>query len=276
MTLGAALAQGTRLLEEAGVAVPKLTAEVLLAHALQRDRSYLIAHAGDELTELGWIHFGRYLHERMSGRPTQHITKKQEWYGREFRVSPAVLIPRPETEHLIERALEIASVAERILDVGGGSGIIGITLALELSRPVLLCDVSRDALAIARENARRLKAEVSFFEGDLTEAVAPRSLDLVISNPPYIPLGDAPGLAREVRDFEPALALFGGEDGHACYRRLIADAPRVLRPGGHLILELDHRAGPAVLAMLDSRWTGAHIGHDLAGHPRVLSARFIG
>ena len=276
MTLAAALTQGARLLEDAGIAVPRLTAEVLLAHALRQDRTFLFAHADDELSELGWIHFGRYLHERLNGKPTQYITGRQEWYGRDFRVTPAVLIPRPETEHVIERALEIAAGARRILDVGCGSGIIAITLALELRRPVFASDLSLAALAVARANAQHLHAPVAFFAGDLTVALAPRSLDLLVSNPPYIPLAESPDLPREVRDFEPPLALYGGATGAELYQRLIADASRVLSPGGQLIFELGYRSAPAVAAFLDSRWTGVHFGADLAGHTRVFSARFTG
>src|SRR5437764_13240780 len=122
MTLQTALVQGTRLLEDGAIPVPRLTAEVLLAHAMQRDRVWLYAHSDDELHELGWIHFGRYLHERLQGKPTQYITKRQEFYGREFRVSPAVLIPRPETEHVVEAALKRIRPGDAVIDVGTGSG----------------------------------------------------------------------------------------------------------------------------------------------------------
>src|ERR1700690_2056232 len=126
MTAGAALLQGTRLLEDGGIGVARLTAEVLLAHALGRDRVYLFAHPEHELAELEWLHFGRYLHERLQGKPTQYITGRQEFYGREFRVTPDVLIPRPETEHLVEAALDRA--AGNVADIGTGSGAIAITL----------------------------------------------------------------------------------------------------------------------------------------------------
>src|ERR671927_417457 len=121
MTVGTALVQGTRLLEEGGIAVPRLTAEVLLAHALRRDKVYLFAHPEQELAEVEWIHYGRYLHERLKGKPTQYITHRQEFYGREFRVSPEVLIPRPETELVVDTALRVAR-GGRALDVGTGSG----------------------------------------------------------------------------------------------------------------------------------------------------------
>ena len=131
MTLRTALAQGAKLLNDAGIDAPRLTAEVLLAHALRQERIYLVAHSEDELTEVGWIHYGRYLHERMKGKPTQYITRRQEFYGRDFYVAPGVLIPRPETELLVEKVLGLVRAGDRVLDVGVGSGCVGVTLARE-------------------------------------------------------------------------------------------------------------------------------------------------
>src|SRR3954451_18039582 len=132
MTVQTALLQGTDLLEEAGIAVPRLTSEVLLAHALRRERVYLFAHPEHVLADLEWLHYGRYLHERLKGKPTQYITGRQEFYGRDFRVTKDVLIPRPETEHLIEAALEVGRSARTVVDIGTGSGAIAVTLELEL------------------------------------------------------------------------------------------------------------------------------------------------
>src|SRR5438094_8877653 len=142
MTVRTALLQGQQLLQDAGVSVPRLTAEVLLMRATGHDRAWLYAHGNDELIELWWIHYGRYLHQRMKGEPTQYITGRQEFYGREFRVTPDVLIPRPETEHLIETVLARASGTMTILDVGTGSGAIAVTLALETGARVVATDVS--------------------------------------------------------------------------------------------------------------------------------------
>src|SRR6202140_4565019 len=149
MTVQTALLQGAMLLEEDAIGAPRLTAEVLLAHALRRERSYLYAHPEEELAETGWIHYGRYLHQRLQGKPTQYITGRQEFYGREFRVTPDVLIPRPETEHLIGAALTRS--AEAILDIGTGSGAIAVTLALETKARVKATDISRAALRIAQQ-----------------------------------------------------------------------------------------------------------------------------
>src|SRR5271168_1572762 len=131
MTIKTALLQGVDLLEDAAVPVPRLTAEVLLSHAMRCERVYLFAHPEQELREVEWLHYGRYLHERLQGKPTQYVTGRQEFYGREFRVTPDVLIPRPETEHSVEAALALSGDARSILDIGTGSGAIGITLSLE-------------------------------------------------------------------------------------------------------------------------------------------------
>lgn len=275
MTVQEAIRQATKLLEEGGTGVPRLTAEVLLCHALRRERSYLYAHPEQPLSDNERIHFGRYLHERLDGRPTQYITGHQEFYGRDFAVSPAVLIPRPETEHLVETclALNLPSSDRRTIDVGCGSGAIAITLALEDQRCIFAVDLSAEALCVAAENARALNARVQFWQGDLLAGVAPSSFDLVASNPPYVPYSDHAIIAREVRDFEPALALYGGTDGNDAYRRLIPQAARALRAGGYLAMELGITSIETVQALLTHGWTGIRTVDDLAGIPRVLVAQ---
>ena len=271
MRVGAALLEGSQLLEQARIAAPRLTAEVLLAHALGRDRTFLYSHPEAELREVEWIHYGRYLHERMQGKPTQYITGRQEFYGRTFRVTPAVLIPRPETEHLIEVAKELR--AERVVDVGCGSGAIAVTLCLETGARVWATDVSEPALAVAKQNAVSLGAEVVFVACDLAGALADRSVDLVVSNPPYVPAGEMDGLQREVRDYEPRIALAGGPTGSEFYERLIAEAARVLRPGGRLALELGYNSAGRVVELLSSRFRDAQLTADLAGIPRVVACQ---
>jgi len=225
MTVQTALQQGARLLQDdAAIAVPRLTAEVLLAHALHRQREYLFGHPEHELSELEWLHYGRYLHERLQGKPTQYITGRQEFYGREFQVTADVLIPRPETEHVVETALRLARGASRIsriLDVGCGSG----------------------------------------------------NLAVIVSNPPYVPLGEAAGLQREVRDWEPRQALFAGPTGFEIYERLVRDAGRVLRAGGWLIMELGFNSREGVAALFSNGWQEIDWVPDLAGIPRVVAAR---
>ena len=145
MTVKTALLQGAALLEDAAVPVPRLTAEVLLGHAMRRERVYLFAHPEQELREVEWLHYGRYLHERLQGKPTQYIVKRQEFYSRDFRVTPDVLIPRPETEHVVEVALSVARHARHMVDVGTGSGALAVTLQLEASASVFATDISAAA-----------------------------------------------------------------------------------------------------------------------------------
>lgn len=278
LTLQAALQQGVNILEKAAVAVPRLTAEVLLCHALGRDRAYLYAHGSDELTELQWIHYGRYLNERLKGKPTQYITHKQEFYDREFYVDQHVLIPRPETEHLVEEALTYAESRAflTILDVGTGSGAIAVTVALERNQMVLASDLSLAAIQVAERNRKTYGARVQFFAADLLAAVASRSVDLLISNPPYVPGADAANMQSEVRDWEPHVALFAGDTGLEIYRQLIDAAACVVKPGGKLLMELGYRSLPAVQDMLASQWTDVAVSSDLAGLPRVVGATLRG
>lgn len=274
LTIRSALEQGAKLLDEADVAAARLTAEVLLSHALGQERIYLYSHPEEQLTELAWIHYGRYLHQRMGGKPTQYITKRQEFFGRDFFLTPDVLIPRPETEHVVEAALERLSPGDAVIDVGCGSGAIAITLALEKRVAAFASDISEPALRVAAQNARRLDACVQFALGDLLAHVASRSLDMVVSNPPYVGLHEQDGLQREVRDHEPHVALFGGPEGTEIYRALVEEAACVLRLGGWLILELGWKSLDPVLSMLSSRWTDVDPVADLAGIPRVLCARY--
>jgi len=295
LTVQTALLQGTKIFEEARMGVPRLTAEVLLSHALHCDRTYLYSHPEQELTETEWLHYGRYLHQRLDGTPTQYITGKQEFYGRPFLVTPDVLIPRPETEHVVEVALAVsrgqatslphvasttawggrAASTLRFLDVGCGSGAIAVTVQLETGAEVIATDISLAAIGIAAENARRLGARISLVNCDLVSAVADRSIDVLVSNPPYVPAGEMAGLAREVRDHEPNVALSSGPTGFETYEQLIEDACRVLRPAGHLVLELGYNSSDRVTELLNSRFGGIRLTADLAGIPRVVSCRLL-
>lgn len=275
MTLRTALEQGSEILNKAAVPASRLTAEVLLCHALRCERSYLYAHDSDELTEHAWIHYGRYLDERLHGKPTQYIVHRQEFYGRDFYVNGSVLIPRPETEHLVEAAIHQLREAPEmtILDVGTGSGAIAITVALETGRTVFASDISMPALEVAERNRARHGASVQFFAADLLDTIAPASLDLLLSNPPYVPGSDAANMQREVRDWEPHLALFAGDTGLEIYQRLIAGAERTVRRGGRLLMELGYQSLEAVREMLAGLWIDIEVTADLAGLPRVISAQ---
>ena len=295
MRVETALRQGLELLRDGAIGAPALTAEILLAHALHRDRTYLLTHPEHELSELEWIHYGRFLHERLKGQPTQYITRTQEFWGRDFHVEKGVLIPRPETEHVIEQALALLSLARamdpsdsqrvdavdrrlrtraRVLNIGAGSGILAVTLALETTARVCATDLSAPALRIAHANAARLNAPVEFVRCDLGSALADSAFDLVVSNPPYIASAEIDALQREVREWEPRAALFGGQDGLAVFRRLIPDAARLLRPGGWLILEIGATQAESVSGLLGPGWRECSVTPDLAGLPRVVKAQW--
>ncbi|MFZ0594193.1 MAG: peptide chain release factor N(5)-glutamine methyltransferase [Bryobacteraceae bacterium] len=274
MTVQTALKQGTEILEKEGISAPRLTAEVLLCHAMGCERGYLYAHAPEELTTVAWIHYGRYLNERLKGKPTQYVTKRQEFYGRDFLVTPDVLIPRPETEHLVEAAVAAIKARDhvRILDVGTGSGAIAISVALETAKLVFASDISAPALQVAERNRAKYRAPVGFVLADLASAIDTRSLDLLISNPPYVPGADVSNMQREVRDWEPHLALFAGDTGLEIYERLIRQAELVVRPGGEIMLELGYQALAPVRDMMKAHWRELRTIHDLAGLPRVTTA----
>jgi release factor glutamine methyltransferase len=274
LTVQAALQQGAEILEKAAVPAARLTAEVLLCAAMHCERSYLYAHSSDELPRRAWIHYGRYLHERASGKPTQYITQRQEFYGRSFYVNQSVLIPRPETEHLAEAGLAwLRSRTEaRVLDVGTGSGAVAVTLALESGAGIAASDISLAALAVAERNRSAHSAQVQFFAADLLDATAPNTIDLLVSNPPYVPGSDRANMQREVRDWEPHIALFAGNTGLEIYQRLTAGARTAVKPGGRLLIELGYQSLEAVRDMLAANWTEIEVTSDLAGLPRVIGA----
>jgi release factor glutamine methyltransferase len=266
-----ALRQGTEILEKENISAPRLTAEVLLAHALRCERVDLYAHPERELTLAEQAHYGRCLHERLARKPVQYITGRQEFYGRMFSVSPAVLIPRPETELVVEAALRYAAAARRILDAGTGSGCLAVTLKKEWPHAATFAsDISVAALRVAEENARRLEADVHFFCGNLLDACRAQEMDLIVSNPPYVPEEELPGLPPEVREYEPMAALYGGRIGTEIYERLLAAARRVLRPGGWLITELAYNGRPKIEPLIGECWSRVIFERDLAGLDRVL------
>lgn len=213
----------------------------------------------------------------MDGEPIQYIAGEAEFYGLPFRVTCDVLIPRPETEHLVETALRLASdfANPRIVDVGTGSGAIAVALAHTLkSDRVTGIDLSPAALTVARDNAARHGVPVRFLQGDLLEPVAGESFDLIVSNPPYIPTTDRDTLSVEVRDHEPALALFAGEDGLFIYRRLIPAAHAHLRDNGYLALEIGYGQSTAIAGLLaQSGFRDIAFTPDLQGIPRIAHAQ---
>jgi release factor glutamine methyltransferase len=290
----ALLKQGLTLLRDAKVPSYTLATELLLLHVVDRDRTWIYAHPEEILSEATAENFLSLIARRAAGEPTQHLTGRQEFWGLQFRVSPDVLIPRPETEHLIEVALDRLAVRElragrpsrltgenvTIVDVGTGSGCIAIALAKELPDAVIYAtDISPAALKMARDNAANLgfAKRIQFIESNLFEKLSRQDwalmFDLVVSNPPYVSRRDSNALSKEVREHEPAVALYGGEEGYEFYSQLIYQAGQHLKPGGLLVVELGHDSLPAVEPLLDSvRWANVGLTNDLAGIPRVLSA----
>jgi len=212
---------------------------------------------------------------RYKGEPIQYITREQEFYGLPFHVTPDVLIPRTETEHLVEKIVEIAPCFSRprIVDVGTGSGIIAITVAHEWTSAVITAiDISAAALELARRNADRtgVAERIRFLHGDLLAPVADERFDMVVSNPPYVPTGDRDSLSVEVREHEPALALFAGADGLDVIRRLIPAAFAVLEPGGFLLMEIGYgQSGPVAALLKEAGFERIDFVPDLQGIPRV-------
>ena len=259
-------------------------AEQLLLHILsrrdpERNRAWLLAHANDPTSRDARTEFDLLLRRRLAGEPIQYITGEAEFYGLSFRVTPEVLIPRPETEHLVEKVLELAgNFAEpRILDVGTGSGAIAVALAHKLpSATITATDLSSSALAIAQENAERngVANHIRFLEGDLLAPVAEERFEIIVSNPPYVSASDRASLAVEVRDYEPALALFAGADGLEVFRRLIPAGFAALTPGGYIALEIGYGQDEAIRALLAaSGFAQIEFVPDLQGIPRVACAQ---
>ena len=289
----AALKEGMAQLRAANVPSSTLAAELLLMHALGRDRTWLYTHPEAELDASVAQEYFALIARRAAGEPTQYLTGKQEFWGLEFEVTPAVLIPRPETEHVIEVALERLgargikinmrtaepSLPLRIADVGTGSGCLAVALAHELPHAeIFATDISAAALEVARRNAARhcVASRIRFLEGDLLGPVphSPGSFDLIVSNPPYVAQDDAAKLAREVREHEPHTALFGGPSGIEIYKHLTKQAGESLRSGGVLVLELGYDSAEHVRAILvkQGNWVNVSVTNDLAGIPRVLAA----
>jgi release factor glutamine methyltransferase len=292
-----ALKEAIARLRAAEVASPTLAAELLLMHSLGCDRTWLYTNP-EALVDPGVVQaYFALVARRASGEPAQYLTGKQEFWGLEFEVTPAVLIPRPETEHVIEVALarlgprgikiDMATGAPspelHIADVGTGSGCLAVAFAHELPHAkITATDISAAALEVARRNAARhfVQDRIHFVHSNLLDASIDdppqRSgvFDLIASNPPYVSRTEARSLAREVRDHEPHAALFGGPTGTEIYPRLIEQAGKLLRPGGILVLELGYSSADEVLKMLKAQphWPSVSITNDLAGIPRVLSA----
>ena len=282
MHLGAALQSAIKFLTDEQVPSPRMNAEVLLMFVLGADRAYLYAHPERELTADEQARYDEALRERATGKPAQYITGHQEFWGMDLIVTPAVLIPRPETEHVVETVLELAKEfpARSIVDVGTGSGCIALALAKELPQARLTAtDISPEALEVARANAARhqMDKRIQFVEADLLRmgdglTAVSTGLDLVVSNPPYVSEEERDKVQREVRKFEPRMAVFGGEHGFDIYRRLIPQAREALKTGGWLVMEMGFSQEAEIRKLL-AGWSEVRVKADLQGIPRVVAAR---
>lgn len=288
-----ALKEGIARLRAARVPSDTLAAEMLLMHAVGRDRTWLYTHPEEKIDAAAAKKFLDLVARRAAGEPTQYLTGKQEFWGMEFEVTPAVLIPRPETEHVVEVALERLGAQGikidmktgaptkplLVADVGTGSGCLAVALAHELPHAkIVATDISPAALEVAQRNATRhgASSQIEFLKTDLLEAMDEESpqFDLIVSNPPYISEEDKKTLQREVREHEPHCALACGAGGTEMYARLIEQARNRLRPGGILVMELGYDSLAAVRTMLEQAraWREIRVTNDLAAIPRVISA----
>lgn len=269
-------------LREASIPNDVLDAQTLLAHALGCDRTYLIINYREELAAEPAAKFGDLIERRAAGEPLQYITGHQEFFGLDFKVTPDVLIPRPETEIIVEETIRLVHDLEIespvIIDVGTGSGCIAVALARELSQSsVIAIDVSIAALLVAKQNAKRhdLSDRISFLAADLLSALAQTQIaDFLVSNPPYVAQAEMTGLQREVRDWEPALALTDFDDGLSFYRRLLNDAVSRVKSGGYLLCEMGFSQSAEVMTMIDRQyWIEQRLLDDMQGIPRTLLLR---
>lgn len=282
------LAVGVQRLLDAGVDTARLDAEVLMGHVLGLTREQLLGSADLLLSEVHLRPYRELLRRRLEREPIAYITRRQEFWSLEFRVLPDVMIPRPETERLVEISLALArelpkTSSLRVLDIGTGSGAIAISLAKEMPSAVIWAtDVSPAALEIARSNAagNGVAGRIRFFHGDLFEAIGqfPGRFTLIVSNPPYIRSAEIDALEPEVSRWEPRGALDGGADGLDFYRRIAREARDYLAPNGAVAVEVGADMGKEVSRLFTAAgyYTGVAIVQDYAGRDRVVMARLAG
>lgn len=274
MTYAEAIRLGEKRLLSSGIAEAAWDARLLFEYARQIDRNFYYLHMNDELSEADWNAYQDALQTRMGHVPLQYITGEQEFMGLSFAVNPHVLIPRQDTEILVEEALKRVKPGMRVLDMCTGSGCI-ITSIVKYAPSVcgVAADLSPHALSLARENARLNGVTVEFVQSDLFAEIS-GSFDMIVSNPPYIPTGEIAGLAPEVREREPRLALDGRADGLWFYRRILSEGAPYLKPGGDLLFEIGADQKEAVFALM--RDAGCHMINgikDLAGLDRVVTGK---
>ena len=280
-SISEALAKAESILGTNGIAEPRREAASLVMLAIEKEKTFLYAHSDYELTELESSRFESLLERRAAREPLQYISGVQEFYGLEFEVTPDVLIPRPETEILVEHAIELlkSQPLQRFCEIGVGSGCISISILHHLpSASAIGLDVSTSALNVARRNSEKLGVceRLQFVESDVFEKTPDERFDMIVSNPPYVPSIDIEGLQPEVRDFEPHLALSDGRDGLSIISRIVGQAPRFLKSGGFLLMEIGFNQSPLVVGMFESGiWRATELFPDLQGIPRVVCSELI-
>lgn len=284
VTIAQAIVEAAFALRQAGVSEARREAGSLLAYVIARDHTFLITHADEVLAPSELTFYRELIARRAAGEPLQYITRQQEFYGLDFEVTPDVLIPRPETELLVETALDLLrdTLAPLICDVGTGSGCIPVALLRQRAdaRSVGL-DISLPALRVAARNGARhsVRERLALIASDCFAALNPASahFTMIVSNPPYVAEQDLAGLQREVREHEPRVALTPGGDGLYVIRRLVTGAPQFLIPGGHLVFEIGFNQHEKVADLIDLHtWSVLDIHKDLQGIPRTVALRFIG
>ncbi len=273
------LQKATELLQKSGVAEPRREANSLLAFTLQKDRTFLITHSDYALSDEEEANFKTVLQRRAHREPLQYITGRQEFYGLDFTVTPDVLIPRPETEMIVENAIEILKTRKiaRFCEIGVGSGCLSVAILHNVrTASAIGLDVSEEALKVAKLNAEnhRVLERFELKISDVFDSLSEEKFDLIVSNPPYIPRRDIENLQAEVRDFEPFNALTDGGDGLSIIEKIIRDAPRFLKPEGFLLMEIGFGQASDVKKLFSPKiWQSLEILPDLQGIPRMVKSQ---
>jgi release factor glutamine methyltransferase len=278
-TIAEFLAEASAILEDAGVADPRREAASLLTLALRQDKTFLFAHPEYHLTEGEIGHYREYVRRRSGREPFQYISGVQEFYDLDFEVTPDVLIPRPETEMLVERAIEILRDKDgsEFCEIGVGSGCISVSILANVKDATATAlDISTKAIGVAMRNAEKhsVRDRITFIESDLFSGIEAQKFDLIASNPPYVPSADIDGLQAEVRNFEPLTALTDGGDGLSIVNRIVLESPNFMRSGGFLLMEIGIGQAEKVTQIFDHTiWKTIEIAADFQGIPRLVCAR---
>lgn len=280
-SISESLAKAESILGTNGIAEPRREAASIVVLAIEKEKTFLYAHPDYELTELETSKFETLLARRAAREPLQYISGVQEFYGLEFEVTPDVLIPRPETEMVVEHAIDLLmpQASQRFCEIGVGSGCISISILHHLPNATAVgLDISTSAIAVARRNSEKIRVRdrLQLVESDVFENSPDERFDMIVSNPPYVPSVDIEGLQIEVRDFEPHIALSDGHDGLSIISRIVEQSPQYLVSGGFLLMEIGFNQSPLVVEMFESSiWRATELFPDLQGIPRLVCSELI-